>query len=421
MPGCALRQTGRVTDGWGRGWLRDARFLAVELGASAVSLALFCVALILLPLMLITGGVLLLPQVVQVLHAWSDRARRRIGRRRGEELPPLARTLPRGATIDERLRFAFSRATARDALWLTVHAFPVMWLSLLTLALPLSAVNSLAVTWYWQFFPADDPVGSPYPVTSWALAWTMPLVALGYAVASAFLVPAVARLVAFVSAKLLATSRKSRLAARVDALTLSRAAALDAHAAELRRIERDLHDGAQNRLVNVVMMLGLAERARETGGDVGEPLQRAQDAAAEALAGLRRTVHDIYPPILDELGLEGALASLAGRSVVPCTLETAGVGRVPAAVESAAYFVVAEALTNVNKYSDAGGATVRVEREGELLLIEVEDDGVGGAAERPGGGLAGIRRRIEAFEGTLRLTSPAGGPTLLRTELPCGS
>ncbi|WP_447652575.1 sensor histidine kinase [Microbacterium sufflavum] len=410
-----------MKDGWGRRWLRDAGYLGVELGASVVSLGLFCVILVLLPLMLITGGVLLMPQAVQVLHRWSDVNRRRIGRRRGEELPPLARTLPRGSTIDERLRFAFSRATARDTLWLTVHAFPVMWLSLLTLALPVSAVNTLAVTWYWQFAPADDPVGSPYPVTSWELAWTMPLVALGYAIAAAFLVPAVARLVAFVSAKLLATPARSRLAARVDALTLSRAAALDAHAAELRRIERDLHDGAQNRLVNVVMMLGIAERAQETGGDVGEPLRRAQDAAADALAGLRRTVHDIYPPILDELGLEGALASLAGRSVVPCALETAGVGRVPAAVESASYFVVAEALTNVNKYAAATRATVRVEREGELLLIAVEDDGVGGAVERPGGGLAGIRRRIEAFEGTLDVTSPAGGPTVLRTELPCGS
>lgn len=406
---------------WLRGWLPDARFLAVELGASVVSLGLFCVILILLPLMLITGGVLLLPQVVQALHAWSDRARRRIGRRRAEELPPLTRRLPRGATIDERLRFAFSRATARDALWLTVHAFPVMWLSLLTLALPLAAVNSLAVTWYWQFAPADDPVGSPYPVTSWELAWTMPLVALAYAVAALFLVPVAARLVAFVSARLLTTPRKSRLAARVDALTLSRAAALDAHAAELRRIERDLHDGAQNRLVSVVMMLGIAERAQETGGDVGEPLRRAQDAATDALAGLRRTVHDIYPPILDELGLEGALASLAGRSVVPCTLAVADVGRVPAAVESASYFVVAEALTNVNKYSGALTVTVQVEREGELLLITVEDDGVGGAVERPGGGFAGIRRRVEAFEGTMEVRSPAGGPTLLRTELPCGS
>ena len=404
-----------------RRWLRAWGYLAVETGVSVVSVVFLGIGLALLPLMIISGGVLLMPEVVRGLHWWTDLNRRRVGSYRGEELPPIDHVLPPGSTIESRLRFALSRETGRDTLWLTVQGLPVLFLALLTISLPVAAVNTLAITFYWQFMPADDPVGSPYPVTSWELAATMPLVAIAYAILSLFLIPAVARLVSFVSAKLLATPAKSRLAARVDALTLSRAAALDAHAAELRRIERDLHDGAQNRLVNVVMMLGIAERAQETGADVLEPLRRAQDAATDALAGLRRTVHDIYPPILDELGLEGALASLAGRSVVPCTIETAGVGRVPAAVESASYFVVAEALTNVSKYSDATRAVVRVARDGEILHIAVEDDGAGGAVERPGGGIAGIRRRIEAFEGTLDVTSPVGGPTILRAELPCGS
>lgn len=404
-----------------RRWLRAWGYVAVEAAVSIASVVFLSLGLVLLPLMIITGGVLLMPAAVRGLHAWTDMNRRRVGVYRGEVLPPLGRVLAPGSTIDERLRSAFSRTTGREVLWLAVQALPVLFVSLVTAALPVAAVNSLAITYYWQFAPADDPVGSPYPVTSWELAATMPLVAVAYAILSIFLIPLVARLVSFVSATLLATPEKSRLAARVDALTLSRAAALDAHAAELRRIERDLHDGAQNRLVNVVMMLGIAERAQETGGDVLEPLRRAQDAATDALAGLRRTVHDIYPPILDELGLEGALASLAGRSVVPCTIETTRVGRVPAAVESASYFVVAEALTNVNKYSEGTRATVRVSRDGEVLLIEVQDDGVGGAVERPGGGLAGIRRRIEAFEGRLSLTSPVGGPTTLRAELPCGS
>ncbi|WP_344709138.1 sensor histidine kinase [Microbacterium luteolum] len=411
-----------MKDGRMRRWLRDWRYVAVEFAASVVSLVLFCVGMLLLPLMIITGGVLILPQAVRILHAWSDLNRRRIGAFRGVDLPPISRPLPPGATIDDRLRFAFSRSTGRDALWLAVHALPVFSVSLLAAVLPVAAVNALALTYYWQFAPADDPVGSPYPVTSWELAATMPLVAVAYALISWWLMPAVARLVSWTSARLLATPEKSRLAARVDALTLSRAAALDAHGAELRRIERDLHDGAQNRLVNVVMMLGIAERALETDpSGVLEPLRRAQDAATDALAGLRRTVHDIYPPILDELGLEGALASLAGRSAVPCTIEAADVGRVPAAVESASYFVVAEALTNVNKYSGAAHATVQVSRESERLIITVEDDGAGGAVERPGGGLAGIRRRVEAFEGTTELTSPVGGPTTLRAELPCGS
>ncbi|WP_426171369.1 sensor histidine kinase [Microbacterium sp. DWRC1-3] len=410
-----------MKDGWMRRWLRAWGYLAVEAGVSIASVVFLCLAIVLLPFMALTGGVLVMPEAVQGLHRWTDLNRRRVGAYRGVELAPIGHVLPPGSTIDDRLRFAFSRATGRDVLWLAVQGLPVLFVSLLTISLPIAAVNTLAITYYWQFAPADDPVGSVYPVTSWELAATQPLLALGYAIVAAFLIPAVARLVSFVSAKLLATPEKSRLAARVDALTLSRAAALDAHAAELRRIERDLHDGAQNRLVNVVMMLGIAERAQETGGDVLEPLRRAQDAATDALAGLRRTVHDIYPPILDELGLEGALTSLAGRSVVPCTIEADEVGRVPAAVESASYFVVAEALTNVSKYSEATRAAVRVVREGEILRITVEDDGVGGAVERPGGGVAGIRRRIEAFEGALELTSPVGGPTILRAELPCGS
>jgi signal transduction histidine kinase len=223
--------------------------------------------------------------------------------------------------------------------------------------------------------------------------------------------------------------RTGRLAVRVRALTASRAAALDAHGAELRRIERDLHDGAQNRLVSVVMMLGIAERSLETNpADALPQLRRAQEAATDALAGLRTMVHDIYPPILDELGLEGALSALAGRSAVPCSLETDALRRMPTAVESATYFVVAEALTNVNKYSGANRATVSV-RYGparlsdassvERLVITIEDDGRGGATERLGGGIAGIRRRVEAFEGTMQLTSPAGGPTTMRVELPC--
>lgn len=403
-------------------WLADWRFVAVDALASFGSLLLFCGGLVLLPLMLITGGVLLMPQFARALHWWSDLSRLRAGAFRGESIPSPPHELPRHATLDERLRFSFSAATGRETLWLTVHALPLMFVTLITLALPVGVVQTLAVPFYWYVAPPDDPVTFTIPVTSWQTAALMPLVALMYALISWALVPAVARLSSFITARMLAAPRPSRLAERVDALTLSRAAALDAHAAELRRIERDLHDGAQNRLVSVVMMIGIAERALENGAsDAIQQLRRAQDAASDALAGLRRTVHDIYPPILDELGLEGALASLAGRSVVPCILDADDVGRVPAAVESASYFVVAEALTNVNKYSRAGAATVRVRRQGELLEIVVEDDGEGGAAERPGGGLAGIRRRLDAFEGTMELTSPPGGPTTLRAEMLCGS
>lgn len=422
---CGAHGSGRLggmIKGAMRRWLRDWRFVAVEAATSVVSVILFCVGLVLMPLMIITGGVLLLPTAVRILQRWSNRARRRVGAYRDESIrapAPVPRDL---RSIDERLRFAFSLTTARDAVWLTVDALPVFCISLVTIVIPLGVVNTLAVPFHWQYAPADQPVSAPYPVTSWPVAATMPLMALVYVMISWALIPAVARLLALISSRLLAAPARSHLAERVDALTLSRAAALDAHAAELRRIERDLHDGAQNRLVSVVMMLGIAERAMQTGSPhTVEQLQRAQDAATDALSALRRTVHDIYPPILDELGLEGALASLAGRSVVPCTLQADAVGRVPAAVESAVYFIVAEALSNVNKHSAASTVGVRVRRRDDVLEVVVQDDGSGGAQERPGGGFAGIRRRLEAFEGDMTLDSPPGGPTVLRTELPCGS
>jgi signal transduction histidine kinase len=412
-----------------RRWWRALRYLVVELGAGFASLGFLILGVALLPLLVLSGGWLIVPVIVRPLRWWADLARERSARYSGTPIGSAYGPIPVRPTYEESLRLALSRATGRDLLWLAGHGTIVPFVNLLTVALPLAALNALIVPAYWYLAPADDPISSPYPVTSWASAAWSPLVAVGYALIAWWLVPAVAFALKWVQAKVLTPGRKARLAERVTALTASRAAALDAHGAELRRIERDLHDGAQNRLVSVVMMLGIAERSLETNpADALPQLRRAQEAATDALAGLRTMVHDIYPPILDELGLEGALSALAGRSAVPCSLETDGLRRMPTAVESATYFVVAEALTNVNKYSGANRATVSV-RYGparlsdassvERLVITIEDDGRGGATERLGGGIAGIRRRVEAFEGTMQLTSPAGGPTTMRVELPC--
>ena len=253
----------------------------------------------------------------------------------------------------------------------------------------------------------------------------MLLVGVVYVVLTWWLNPIMARGVAAVTTSLLAPGRETELSERVSALTASRAAALDAHSAELRRIERDLHDGAQNKLVGVVMMLGLAERSLRVDPQQALPqLLRAQDAASDALSELRTLVHDIYPPILDELGLDGAVAALAGRCSVTCVLDARRLHRAPAAVEAAAYFVVAEALTNVVKHSGAGTVHLTISTRsgvaGNVLVIEVVDDGSGGADETVGSGLRGIRRRVAAFEGTVTLDSPPGGPTKLEVELPCG-
>ncbi|MGJ3190355.1 sensor histidine kinase [Paenarthrobacter sp. FR1] len=410
-----------------RRWWRALAYLALELLASIISMGLFMVGAVLTPLLLFSGGWLIAPRAVAVLRWWITKARLRVARYSGVPLAAEYIPIPKNPSFEERLRLVFSRTTGRDSLWLVAHGLLVPIITLLCIGLPLSALNSLLIPSYWYLLPPDQPVSSLYPVTSWEGAAWMVLVGVGYAAVSWWLIPAAAMGLTWIQARILALPSKSSLVERVTALTASRAAALDAHAAELRRIERDLHDGAQNRLVGVVMMLGLAERTLEKNPEDALPhVRRAQQAATEALAGLRTAVHDIHPPILDELGLEGALSALTGRSAIPCLLTLTELHRVPAALESASYFIVAEALTNANKYSAATEVTVSVSRgqgssgSTDKLLISVEDNGRGGAFERPGGGLAGIRRRTAAFEGVVEFDSPAGGPTTVRVELPCG-
>ncbi|VXB50605.1 Signal transduction histidine kinase [Arthrobacter sp. 9V] len=406
-------------------WCRAFAYLAGELVFGFISMGLFMLAAVLTPLLLFSGGWLIAHPAVAALRWWATIARRRLSHYRGSELTADYLPLRRKPSFEERLRLVFSRRTGKDTLWLVGHGLFTPLVTVLCIGLPFAALNTLLIPTYWYLLPPDQPVSSIYPVTSWEGAYWMVPIGLGYAAVSWWLIPAVAQGSSWIQSRILAPS-KSTLVERVTALTASRAAALDAHAAELKRIERDLHDGAQNRLVGVVMMLGLAERTLEKNPDEALPhVRRAQQAATEALAGLRTAVHDIHPPILDELGLEGALSALTGRSAIPCRLTLKELQRVPAALESASYFIVAEALTNANKYSAASQISVEVSREAvrpgtaDKLFISVEDNGSGGALERPGGGLAGIRRRTEAFEGSARFESPAGGPTTVRVELPC--
>jgi len=213
----------------------------------------------------------------------------------------------------------------------------------------------------------------------------------------------------------------ARLAERVGVLEQTRSAAVDDRDAELRRIERDLHDGAQARLVALGMNLGLAEQKLADDPEGAQQLvTEARVGLGEALEELRALARGIHPPVLADRGLEAALATLADRSAVPVTVHAEVDERLPPAVETAAYFVVAEALANAAKHSEASEVTVDVARHGRTLELRVEDDGHGGA-DPEGNGLTGMRRRIEALDGTLSVTSPAGGPTVVRAELPCAS
>jgi signal transduction histidine kinase len=213
--------------------------------------------------------------------------------------------------------------------------------------------------------------------------------------------------------------REVELAARVDQLTRTRMGALDVQAAELRRIERDLHDGAQARLVALSMQLGRAEERLEDQPEIAELVRSAREEAGAAIGELRDLARGIAPPVLADRGLEAAVEALGRRSPIPVTVKASILRRPLPVVETAAYFVVAEALTNAVKHAGGAPATVEIADRDGRLVVEVRDEGPGGA-DATGTGLMGLRHRVAALDGTLSVTSPPGGGTIVRAELPCG-
>jgi signal transduction histidine kinase len=218
----------------------------------------------------------------------------------------------------------------------------------------------------------------------------------------------------------LAPTRAAELRLRVTHLTVTRADTVDAQAAELRRIERDLHDGVQARLVSLSMVIGLADALIDRNpAEAHKLLAEARESSGAALVELRHLVRGIHPPVLAERGLGGAVRALTLSLPVPVTVDVDLPGRPDTPVESAAYFAVAEALTNVIRHSRAHTASVSVRYAGGALTMVVADDGAGGADPAAGTGLRGIERRLAAFDGTMALSSPPGGPTVVTMELPC--
>ncbi|TDB80793.1 sensor histidine kinase, partial [Actinomadura sp. KC216] len=283
-------------------------------------------------------------------------------------------------------------------------------------------VAAVALPFWWAFSADERPrLFIDVHVGNWATALVLgsvQIVALG--AAAWWGLPVLARLHARLSLAVLARSARERLTERVDVLTKSRVGVVDAHGMELRRIERDLHDGTQARLVSIAMQLGIARESVADDPDmVATLIDQAHDTAEEAMAELRAVLQTIYPPILADRGLDGALTALAARSSVPVRIGLGDLGTLPAAVEAVAYYVIAEALTNVSKHAAATRADLRVERAGDVLSIEVTDDGRGGADEAGGSGITGMRRRVAALDGAVRLDSPPGGPTTLAVRIPC--
>jgi signal transduction histidine kinase len=219
---------------------------------------------------------------------------------------------------------------------------------------------------------------------------------------------------------LLGPNRTQSLENKTRQLQASRARGIDTAESERRRIERDLHDGAQQRLVSVALTLGRAKSKLDGDPDGARSLVNEAHADAKlAVSELRDLARGIYPAVLGDRGLDAALSAQAAKSPVPVTVEVAVDPRPPAAVETAAYFIVGETLTNMAKYAEATQASVRVSRVREKVIVEVTDNGKGGAFIRPGGGLAGLADRAATLDGIITVESPQGGPTTVRAELPC--
>ncbi|MFW6692057.1 sensor histidine kinase [Streptomyces sp. MAR4 CNX-425] len=330
---------------------------------------------------------------------------------------------PRLPEFFERVhRLLSDRATWRDTLWLVTE--PVVGLALAVL--PLLAVGyglfGMALPLLWDpSYPGDtlvDYAGVEVASRDTALALVpvgAALCALGVAAG-----PSAMALHARWTRSLLAPTRASQLALEVAALDEKRTAATDWQAAEVRRIERDLHDGPQARLVALGMTVSAAEELVDSDPAAAKVLLRqAQDSSSAVLRELRGLVRGIHPPVLAERGLADAVRALALDSALEVRVEADLRGRLPDPVQSAAYFAVAEILANAGKHAGADRVDIDLWHRDGVLCATVTDDGRGGAVPAAGGGLRGVERRIKPFDGVLAVSSPEGGPTTVAVEIPC--
>ncbi|MCX4739587.1 sensor histidine kinase [Streptomyces antibioticus] len=391
----------------------------VVLPFAVLGLVLTLLSLALIPLGI---GLVTTPAVLALVRTLAATRRRLAEEWCGVRIPVVYRPLTPGARPWTRtVELLRDPQTWRDVRWLPVDMTAGFVTALLPAVLLLYPVEGFAVaaglwrelagdgTYWYGFVPVSDQ-----PTALGAGATAAVLLVAAYRLTPALL------LLHFRLTRALLASPEGELAERVRVLTETRRDAVDTSAAELRRIERDLHDGAQARLVAMGMDLGTAEALVDKDPERAKLLlAQTRRASAEALAELRDLVRGIHPPVLAERGLGDAVRALALRLPVPTEVVVDLPGRAEAPVESAAYFAVSEILTNAVKHSGAGRIWADLHHADGLLRISVTDDGRGGAAVGAGSGLAGVERRLGTFDGVLAVSSPVGGPTMVTLEIPC--
>ncbi|MEU4688093.1 sensor domain-containing protein [Actinoplanes sp. NPDC023714] len=409
-----------------RDWIRDG-VKAVAGGVLSVALAitniplfvLFVLSLVLTPVLGI--GLVLLPLVTALIR-FRARIARRLSATFGMPIARPYRPRPASAGLLGRYRWIITDpATWRDFAWLLPGAVAGLVLGVLSLAVPLYGIEGIVLLPLWIWLGTGEyGYGAIWPIETvgegfLSLPQGTVILAIGLAMA-----PYLRGADAWFTRLFLAPTRNAELRLRVSHLTTTRAENLDSQAAELRRIERDLHDGAQARLVSLGMTIGLAEELVASDPAMARKLlAEAREVSSDALTELRHLVRGIHPPVLAERGLEGAVRALAMALPIPTTVGAAVAGRLDTPVESAAYFAVAEVLANVTRHSFARHCEVQLRHDDGMLTMRISDDGLGGADPSRGTGLQGIERRLAAFDGTMSLSSPPGGPTVVTMELPC--
>ncbi|MEV0677827.1 sensor domain-containing protein [Actinosynnema sp. NPDC050436] len=341
----------------------------------------------------------------------------------GVDIPPPYRRLPEGSLYTRTKAMLTDPATWRDfAYWMVMLPLGIVEFAVVVALWPaVLALTFFPLVWHWLPGTLEVSIGDATWLVD-SLGKALPLSVLGLLLGVLVLpvVKALGRAHAALAQGLLGPSRTRFLEAETDRLSASRARGVEAAEAERRRIERDLHDGAQQRLVAVAMGLGRARGKMESDPQAAaELIAEAHADAKLAISELRDLARGIYPSVLGDRGLDAALSSLAAKCPIPVDVSVDVEPRPPTAVESAAYFTVAEALTNIAKHAGATRAAVKVTRTENSVVVEVTDNGHGGAQIRPGGGLAGLADRAATIDGVVVVVSPVGGPTVIRTELPC--
>lgn len=367
------------------------------------------------------------PHVLELVRKHANRRRLLAVTWSGIRIPvpyrPFPKDLRTGFTgqVERTTLMLKDPATWRDLRWLLVDmtaGYVVASLATVLMIYPLEGFVLAAGLWrvftddrYWYGFVPVDSQASGLAAAALGVA----ILATGVLVGDRLV-----RLHFVITRAMLAPTQEQELARRVDRLTETRHEAVDTAASELRRIERDLHDGAQARLVAMGMNLGTVEALIEKDpAQAKKLLAMARESSAEALTELRDLVRGIHPPVLAERGLGDAVRALALRLPIESEVRVELDGRADAAVESAAYFAVSETLTNAAKHSGADRVWVDVHHADAMLRVSVTDNGRGGAAVGSGSGLSGIERRLGTFDGIMAVSSPAGGPTMVTMEIPC--